>query len=228
MGDQHFSFRWGVPVLDAGYTTIPNAILRNWHKTPINGNEFLVILHLASYHYESERGEARPGVNTVANECKISERQMQRRLATLEEKGMLARRFRKGDTTVYDVSGFSSLCLQEAAQGGDVDVTPEKPRYDMYDAQPLSEMTPKEEKEERSSHGDQLWSAILPELRMQMTRATFDAWLAGARVIQADNGTITVQARDEYAQQWLSGRWGDKINELVSSHAKRPVSVVFV
>jgi hypothetical protein len=55
----------------------------------------------------------------------------------------------------------------------------------------------------------QVWKAVLEELRMQMTRATFDTWLAGSQVCQVSNdgSTLTVEVRDEYAVDWLRTRW---------------------
>lgn len=52
-----------------------------------------------------------------------------------------------------------------------------------------------------------VWSRVLEELRMQMTRATFDTWLGGSQVVQVSDQRMTVQVRDAYAIEWLRTRW---------------------
>jgi len=53
------------------------------------------------------------------------------------------------------------------------------------------------------------WDQCKAELRLQMTRVTFDTWLGVSELVAYDPGTnqITIQLRDQYACEWLSGRW---------------------
>jgi len=129
MADERFSFRWGIPLLDEGYTTIPNFMFRHYAEAGVTRAEFLVILHLASYHYESANGQASPSLRAVAKEMGYSSRHgLQKQLRSLEEKEMLARHYRSGDTSVYDFGGFSHKVLQvylaarEAEEGGKLEL----------------------------------------------------------------------------------------------------------
>ena len=125
-----FSFRWGIPVLDEGYTAIPNVILDHYAAAGISRSEFLVILHLARYQYESDASECRPGVATVARQMGYSDRGLQKILAGLETRGLLTRSFREGKTTLYDFSGFSRTVLilsQGVNPSSPVGVNPSSP-----------------------------------------------------------------------------------------------------
>ncbi|MEJ2210424.1 MAG: DnaA N-terminal domain-containing protein, partial [Anaerolineae bacterium] len=50
------------------------------------------------------------------------------------------------------------------------------------------------------------WQATLGELQLQMTRATFDTWLRGSRVIGHEDDVFTVHVRHAYAVDWLQNR----------------------
>jgi chromosomal replication initiator protein len=72
-----------------------------------------------------------------------------------------------------------------------------------------------------------LWLAVLGELQLQMTRATFDTWLRGSRVIACEGATLTVYVRHAYAVDWLQNRLLPIIKRTLQRHAGPDVSVVF-
>ena len=74
----------------------------------------------------------------------------------------------------------------------------------------------------------QLWRTSLGELQLQMTRATFDTWLRGSKVVAAENGTLTVGVRHAYAVDWLQNRLMPVIKRTVERHAGREITVEFV
>lgn len=55
---------------------------------------------------------------------------------------------------------------------------------------------------------EELWQLALEELRLQMTRATFDQWLLGSSVVPEASTplSLTVAVRNRYAQEWLAHR----------------------
>ena len=112
MADETFSFRWGIPILDSGYTTIPNFIIDNYAAAGVSRVEFLTIVHLARYQFESASAECRPSVATVARAMGYSRRGLRKILAGLEERALLTRQYRPGYTTLYDFSGFSRAVLE--------------------------------------------------------------------------------------------------------------------
>jgi len=126
-----FSFRWGIHLLDGGSTQIPNFILDNYTAAGASRAEFLVIIHLARFQFESERGECRPSVATVAQAMGYSERGLQKVLAKMTmpvkkngvqvRPALLVKRYRPGRSTVYDFTPFSKRVLEVAfinSEGG--------------------------------------------------------------------------------------------------------------
>ena len=158
MSDETFSFRWGIPLLDEGHTSIPNFFFDAYMQTGVTRIEFLLILHLARYQYETPGSECRPSVPTVAKQMGYSKRTIQRLLGSLEEKGMLVRYPRTGDCNIYDFSGFSRAVLTLAVDNysnvcsrGDTCVTPP---HDTCVTPPMTHVSPKEEKEEEHHKKD--------------------------------------------------------------------------
>ncbi len=158
MSDEGFSFRWGIPVLDEGVVTVPNYFFDYYHRAGIQREEFLLILHLARYHYETPAGEARPSLTTVAKQMGYSKRTILRKLERLELGGMLRIERRPGKPSVYDVQPFSERMenLLRADRSGDVaesPVTPTAPLPVTSASPPTSDkaVSPKEENRKNKS-----------------------------------------------------------------------------
>jgi chromosomal replication initiator protein len=72
-----------------------------------------------------------------------------------------------------------------------------------------------------------LWQVVLGELQLQMTRATFDTWLRGSRVISCKDETLVVYVRHAYAVDWLENRLLPLIGRALRRHAGTAVEVTF-
>ena len=121
MSDTTFSFRWGIPWLDQGFTQIPSFFFRRYAQAGITAEEFLFVLHLANYKYESPRGQSSPSLETIAAQMGYSTRTGQRLRAQLEEKAMLIVTPRPGDTNIYSFENMARRLLQlELAANPDV------------------------------------------------------------------------------------------------------------
>ena len=118
--DRPISFRWGIPWLDFVYTTIPNFFFRRYVEVGITRDEFLFVLHLASYKFESPRGQARPSIPTIAVEMGCSKRHVQRLRAALVEKALLIVTERPGRPSQYSFENLAIRLLQlELADGSE-------------------------------------------------------------------------------------------------------------
>ena len=105
-----YSFRWGVPVLDEGNTEIPNLFFRRYAKF-VTGPEWLFILHLATYKYESPKGECRPSLLTIAKEMDLHVNTVRGYKKSLVDKGFLQVSPRPGRPNLYDFSALSKAML---------------------------------------------------------------------------------------------------------------------
>jgi len=72
-----------------------------------------------------------------------------------------------------------------------------------------------------------LWQAALGELQLQMTRATFDTWLRGSRVVAYEDDTLTLHVRHAYAVDWLQNRLLPTIKRVLQRLAGHDMKVVF-
>ena len=77
---------------------------------------------------------------------------------------------------------------------------------------------------------EELWQAALEELRLQMTRASFNQWLLGSAVVPEASTpfSLTVAARNRYAQEWLTHRLHPLITRTLAAVAGYVVQVRFV
>lgn len=77
---------------------------------------------------------------------------------------------------------------------------------------------------------EELWQLTLDELRLQMTKATFDQWLLGSIVVPEISTTfsVTVAVRNRYAQEWLTHRLHSVIVRSLVAVAGYRVQVRFV
>lgn len=72
-----------------------------------------------------------------------------------------------------------------------------------------------------------LWQQVLQELEMQMTRATFDRWLRGTRVLRLEEKRMVVAVLDPYALEWLERRLAQTIQRTVQDVIGRPIAISF-
>jgi hypothetical protein len=87
---------------------------------------------------------------------------------------------------------------------------------------------PEPEPDSVPAEAHRLWASCLGELQLQMTRATFDTWLRGSRVVEAGDGCLTIAVRDAYAVDWLQNRLLPVIRRTVARHAGGDIRITFV
>jgi hypothetical protein len=75
-----------------------------------------------------------------------------------------------------------------------------------------------------------LWSKeVLPRLQQQMTRATFETWLAQTHQLgEIEAETLTVGVANSFAQDWLENRLYETISRTVANLMGRPLHLKFV
>jgi hypothetical protein len=104
--------------------------------------------------------------------------------------------------------------------------TQEKEQMDKGEV--LDEHDELEPEDEDLCDARQIWTKSLEELKLQMTRATFDTWLRGSEVVETDVGCLTVAVRHAHAVDWLQNRLLPVIERTVARHADDEVKITFV
>lgn len=65
-----------------------------------------------------------------------------------------------------------------------------------------------------------LWSTILEDIELQMTRATFETWMKTTQLVELDatSGQFVIAVPSTYALDWLENRLSRAIKETVERH----------
>jgi DNA-binding transcriptional ArsR family regulator len=91
-----------------------------------------------------------------------------------------------------------------------------------------SEASLQDPEEDDLSEARRIWIRSLEELKLQMTRATFDTWLRGSQVIEANDECLTIAVQHAHAVDWLQNRLLPVIERTVARHADGEMNITFV
>ncbi len=72
------------------------------------------------------------------------------------------------------------------------------------------------------------WKSTLGELELQMTRATFNTWLKGTRVVDCEEGKFVIGVRNDFAKDWLENRLQDTVLRTLAGIIGRHVDVCYI
>jgi chromosomal replication initiator protein len=75
---------------------------------------------------------------------------------------------------------------------------------------------------------DQIWPAVLGELQLQMTQATFDTWLRDSRLLKHEDSMFVIGVKNGYAKDWLENRLLPTIKRTLARLVGKAVEVKFV
>ena len=72
------------------------------------------------------------------------------------------------------------------------------------------------------------WQACLSQLRMEMSKASYDTWLASAQMVGFEGDTFTIGTHNEYGRDWLASRLTTTLNRLLQAILSSAVQVKFI
>lgn len=75
---------------------------------------------------------------------------------------------------------------------------------------------------------DQIWQAVLSELQLQMTKATFDTWVKNTSVLNYTGDVLVIGTQDASSKEWLENRLLPTVERTLVGIVGRPVEVNFV
>ena len=102
--------KWTKPLLDAGWTMIPNVIFERQQALGLDAIDINILLHLASYWWKA--GDLpHPGKKRIADAIGRHPRTIQRRIAGMEAGGLIRRIERRvpglgSKTNLYEFTGL--------------------------------------------------------------------------------------------------------------------------
>jgi chromosomal replication initiator protein len=77
-------------------------------------------------------------------------------------------------------------------------------------------------------NAEQAWQSALGQLQMEMPKASFDTWVRDTRVVQFEDGQLTIGVRNAYARDWLESRLSSTVTRLLMGIMNQNVSVAFI
>jgi DNA-binding transcriptional ArsR family regulator len=93
---------WGSAVAREGWTSIPNSLLKKAHQLDLDSAELVLITYLLRFWWKREKLPF-PSIEKIAQESGISRRTLDRKVASLTEKGLLEVNRERGETPSYDL-----------------------------------------------------------------------------------------------------------------------------
>lgn len=102
--------KWGQQVIELGFCLVPSLLLRAQQRIGLNPTQLAVLLQLCDFWWDRER-KPFPSKETLAQRLSLSERQVQRYIAELEQAGLVQRIERRGSnggklSNTYDLNGL--------------------------------------------------------------------------------------------------------------------------
>jgi hypothetical protein len=73
----------------------------------------------------------------------------------------------------------------------------------------------------------EIWQTALGQLKLQMTDATFDAWLRNSTLVSRENDKIVVAVKSECARDWLTHRLRATIERTLARLAGHHMNIEF-
>lgn len=86
--------KWGIELLEPGFTVVPNALLANVRALQLSATELAVLLQLLMYWWQADRPPF-PPVRLLCDSLHMTRRTVQRALAALDDKGLVQRERRE-------------------------------------------------------------------------------------------------------------------------------------
>lgn len=102
--------KWGKDVMDLGFCVVPSLLMRAQRRLNLSPTQLAVLLQLCDFWWDKER-KPFPSKETLAQRLSLSERQVQRYIAELENEGLVRRIERRASnggklSNTYDLSGL--------------------------------------------------------------------------------------------------------------------------
>lgn len=82
--------KWGKPVIDAGFTSIPSLLIINQCELKLDPVDMCILLHLAQHWWKANELPF-PRKKTMAERIGVDQRTVQRHLTGLEKRGYIKR-----------------------------------------------------------------------------------------------------------------------------------------
>jgi len=74
-----------------------------------------------------------------------------------------------------------------------------------------------------SEQNEQLWQAVLGELELSLSKASFTTWLKNTFIIENEDGRILVGVPNTFSQSWLKQKYHQMIYNIIQKNSKERI-----
>lgn len=115
MSTNRLEVMWGKRILEHGFTSVPNTIVRNATRAGLTGREFQLVMIIMGYKHDET--DPYPSQALLASHLGTSERNIRKVVASIEQKGLIyvsKRTDNKGKfrSNVYNFEPLIAKCLE--------------------------------------------------------------------------------------------------------------------
>ena len=134
------------------------------------------------------------------------------------------------DTSTETVEGASNTSTEtvEVGKGTSTEFVEDTPTEIVETKENINKAPTAKEKIVSPLPERNIWQAALGELRLQMTKATFDTWVRNTRLLSCQDDVFVIGAQNEFARDWLENRLLTTVKRTLVGIVGRPVEVKFV
>ncbi|MFC4558488.1 chromosomal replication initiator protein DnaA [Virgibacillus kekensis] len=75
---------------------------------------------------------------------------------------------------------------------------------------------------------NELWAATLEKIEEKISKPSFDTWLKSTKAEALDEDTLIISAPNEFARDWLEGRYTQLINDILEDITGASLSARFI
>lgn len=111
--------KWGKSILDAGWTSVPNALLKYAGELKLDPTETLVLIYLMRFWWRA-RDLPYPSISKTSEEMGVSRKTMTKKFASLREKGFI-KLVKQGGRTKFSLEGLRQALAAEHKKKKDLD-----------------------------------------------------------------------------------------------------------
>lgn len=72
------------------------------------------------------------------------------------------------------------------------------------------------------------WENILEKLKNELSKPSYDTWIASTRLLDFTNNKLTIGVPNEFAKEWLENRYLGLIKTTIQNYLNSPVNLIFV
>lgn len=87
MSENRMEIIWGTAILDEGFTSYPNLLIKSYRKLGIEHGEMMLILTILTYKHDHR--DPYPSIQRLAEDMCVSDKQIKKWLKSLREKGFI-------------------------------------------------------------------------------------------------------------------------------------------